>query len=119
MLPYLSQASLSNTIGVQGATLYDIIDNNNGNGSVSVGASTFNVTCGSVQNVTVSMIQQFHQEALNITYRDSSWNAYPIGRKLILPIVIELLRMCFLVSTIFDRKFSGYSIQSHGPRELR
>jgi len=34
--------------------LYDILADNNGTGNVSVGAKSFNVTCGSIPNTTVT-----------------------------------------------------------------
>lgn len=54
MMPYLIRADLNNTIGVQDGTLYDILDDNNGTGNVAVGATSFNVTCGSLPSVTVT-----------------------------------------------------------------
>ena len=54
-LPYLSHADPSNLIGVQNSTLYDILGNNNGTGNVSVSAKAFNVTCGSIPNISVSV----------------------------------------------------------------
>jgi hypothetical protein len=53
VLPYLATATFSATIGVQNGTLYDVLDDNNGNGNVAVGAKSFNVTCGSLPNTTV------------------------------------------------------------------
>lgn len=53
-LPYLSHTDSSNLVGVQDVTLYDVLDNNNGTGNVSVNAKAFNVTCGSIPNVSVS-----------------------------------------------------------------
>ena len=47
---FLSHADflLSNTIGIQNGTLYDVLGDNNGTGKVTVGATSFNVTCGSM-----------------------------------------------------------------------
>jgi hypothetical protein len=53
LLPYLGRADSNNTIGVQDATLYDILDDNNGIGNVTIGAKAFNVTCGSLPNTQV------------------------------------------------------------------
>jgi hypothetical protein len=54
LLPYLGRADSNNTIGVQNATLYDILDDNNGTGTVAVGAKSFSVTCGLIPNSTVT-----------------------------------------------------------------
>jgi len=54
LLPYLARANSNSTIGVQNATLYDILDDNDGTGAVAVGAKSFNVTCGLVTNVTTA-----------------------------------------------------------------
>ena len=45
---------MGNIIGVQNGTLYDILDDNNGTGNVTVGAASFNITCGSLPNFTVT-----------------------------------------------------------------
>ncbi|KII84282.1 hypothetical protein PLICRDRAFT_32355 [Plicaturopsis crispa FD-325 SS-3] len=52
LLPYLQRVSPKNTIGVSNATLYDIPDDNSGLGDMSVGATAFNVTCGTINNAT-------------------------------------------------------------------
>jgi hypothetical protein len=49
---YLTHADLGNTIGVQNGTLYDVLGDNNGTGTVAVGATSFNVSCGSFSNTT-------------------------------------------------------------------
>jgi hypothetical protein len=51
--PYLSNANLSNTIGIHNSTLYDVLDDNNGTRHVAVGAKSFNATCGSITNTIV------------------------------------------------------------------
>ena len=45
---------MGNIIGVQNGTLYDILDDNNGTGNVTVGAASFNITCGFLPNLTVT-----------------------------------------------------------------
>ena len=55
LLPYLSRADLNNIIGVQEGTLYDILSDNNGTGSVAVGAQAFNAMCGSVPNMNITV----------------------------------------------------------------
>ena len=82
MFSYLSKADPKNTIGVQNGTLYDIIDNNNGTGNVYVDATSFDVTCGSVANVTVSVIpsNQTQIGEFSVAYEQSSNNiSIPIG----------------------------------------
>ena len=53
-MPFLARGDLDNIIGVQNGTLYDILDVNNSTGNVAVGATSFNVTCGSLPNITVT-----------------------------------------------------------------
>ena len=50
LLPFLGRAEPNNTIGVRDGTLYDILDDNNGIGNVTVGAKSFNATCGYLPN---------------------------------------------------------------------
>jgi hypothetical protein len=90
MLPYLGHANLNNTIGVQNGTLYDILNDNNGTGNVTVGAKSFNVTCGSLPNVTVnglsSNANQSYMWYVDAKY-DSSLFAFTLnsmGKKFIL-----------------------------------
>jgi hypothetical protein len=52
-LSYLAYVDPSNTIGVQNGTLFDVLGVNNGTGTVAVGATSFNVSCGLVSNTTV------------------------------------------------------------------
>jgi hypothetical protein len=52
-LSYLAYVDPSNTIGVQNGTLFDVLGANNGTGTVAVGATSFNVSCGLVSNTTV------------------------------------------------------------------
>ncbi|KIM72760.1 hypothetical protein PILCRDRAFT_15822 [Piloderma croceum F 1598] len=52
-LSYLGYVDPSNTIGVQNGTLFDVLGDNNGTGTVAVGATSFNVSCGFVSNATV------------------------------------------------------------------
>ena len=51
--PYLARADPSNTIWVQNGTLFDVLDGNNGTGTVAVNAASFNVSCGYIPNTTV------------------------------------------------------------------
>jgi hypothetical protein len=53
-LSYLSHTPSKNTIGVVNNTIYDILPDNTGIGNVAVSAQSFNVTCGRVQNATVT-----------------------------------------------------------------
>jgi hypothetical protein len=50
---YLGYVDPSNTIGVQNGTLFDVLGANNGTGTVAVGATSYNVSCGLVSNTTV------------------------------------------------------------------
>ncbi|KAJ7614494.1 hypothetical protein FB45DRAFT_1035968 [Roridomyces roridus] len=45
-LPFFSFLSPSNTLGLHGATLYDVLEPNTGAGSVRVSATGFNISCG-------------------------------------------------------------------------
>ena len=83
-LSYLGQADPSNTIGVQNGTLYDILDDNNGTGHVAVGASSFNVTCGSIPNITVT--GENSTRMVNIFDDSFHFSISNLGKEVILPV---------------------------------
>ncbi|KAK0472100.1 hypothetical protein IW261DRAFT_1597081 [Armillaria novae-zelandiae] len=56
VIPYLSHSDRISKIGLENGTLYDVLDNNNGEGDVFVSALTFNVTCGYVDGASVMPI---------------------------------------------------------------
>ena len=85
MLPYLSHAGKSNVIGVLNNTLYDIVSINNAVGNVTVGAQSFNVTCGSVENPAAIAIPSSQPVLWNVTGnyagRQFSFNLSETGKK--------------------------------------
>ncbi|KAK0204404.1 hypothetical protein DFS33DRAFT_1382291 [Desarmillaria ectypa] len=56
VIPYLSHSDRISKIGLENGTLYDVLENNNGDGDVFVNALTFNVTCGYVDGTSVTLI---------------------------------------------------------------
>jgi hypothetical protein len=46
LLPFPSTVWSTNTLGLSGGTLYDVLEINSGVGNVSVKATGFNITCG-------------------------------------------------------------------------
>jgi hypothetical protein len=54
VLGVMSIMDISPTLGLQNNTLYDVISENDGIGSTSVEALSFDVSCGTLQNMTAS-----------------------------------------------------------------
>ncbi|KAL1669085.1 hypothetical protein GGF50DRAFT_45125 [Schizophyllum commune] len=53
LLPYVALSEAHQTVGLDGATMYDQLLVNDGNGTVSLEATTFNVTCGTLNDLTI------------------------------------------------------------------
>ena len=53
LLPYVALTDAHQTVGLDGATMYDQLLINDGNGTVFLEATTFNVTCGTLNNLTL------------------------------------------------------------------
>jgi hypothetical protein len=56
VLGTMNLMSMSPTIGLRNNTLYDIISDNDGVGYTSVGALSFEVSCGTLQNMDASLV---------------------------------------------------------------
>ncbi|KAI5835907.1 hypothetical protein K523DRAFT_411177 [Schizophyllum commune Tattone D] len=52
LLPYVALTDAHQTVGLDGATMYDQLLVTDGNGTVFVEATTFNVTCGTLNDLT-------------------------------------------------------------------
>ncbi|KAK0433722.1 hypothetical protein EV421DRAFT_1378551 [Armillaria borealis] len=54
IVPYLAHSDRASKIGLENGTLYDVASKNNGKGTVSLNATTFNVSCGYVDGASVT-----------------------------------------------------------------
>ncbi|KAK0497658.1 hypothetical protein EDD18DRAFT_1351427 [Armillaria luteobubalina] len=54
VVPYLAHSDQASKIGLENGTLYDVVSRNGGKGSVSLNATTFNVSCGYVDGASAT-----------------------------------------------------------------
>ncbi|KAK0477627.1 hypothetical protein IW261DRAFT_1420912 [Armillaria novae-zelandiae] len=54
VVPYLANSDRASKIGLENGTLYDVVSKKGGKGSVSLNATTFNVSCGYVDGASVT-----------------------------------------------------------------
>lgn len=54
VLPYLAHTDRASKIGLENGTLYDVVSKNGGKGTVTLNATTFNVSCGYVDGASVT-----------------------------------------------------------------
>jgi hypothetical protein len=70
-VPWLLTLSLP-SVGLSNSTLYDVLDPNDGNGNVSVAATTFNVTCGYLTDSNAQILST-DLEGLNIIIEEHNY----------------------------------------------
>src|ERR1700732_4468302 len=99
-MPYIVRGNLSGLIGVENGTLYDILDDNNSTGNVAVGAKSFDVTCGSLPNISVTANSSHSGWTLNTTVaKDSPF--YGINHDFVIPACKKFIFLMKPNSTVF------------------
>ncbi|KZT05110.1 uncharacterized protein LAESUDRAFT_242330 [Laetiporus sulphureus 93-53] len=75
LLPYLVLVGHQSTLGLENSSVYDILDPNIGIGNVTVGATTANITCGTISNANAMQ----NSEDEYIWSVDAAYNGYNIS----------------------------------------
>ncbi|KAK0444998.1 uncharacterized protein EV420DRAFT_979905 [Desarmillaria tabescens] len=77
VVPYLAHSDRASRIGLENGTLYDVISNNGGKGTVSMNATTFNVSCGYIDNASVTDNGHSGNWSVSTSYQDTA-NSIPV-----------------------------------------
>ncbi|CCM02312.1 uncharacterized protein FIBRA_04403 [Fibroporia radiculosa] len=98
LLPFIGQAVPSETMGLYNGTLFDVLDNSNAVGNVSVGAWGANVTCQHLSNTTA--VNSNVSETDGTWYVQSVYGDYNLafGVPYILPNAIKVVPYRFIES---------------------
>ncbi|KAI0929983.1 hypothetical protein AcV5_006808 [Taiwanofungus camphoratus] len=77
LLPYVGHASPQATLGLYNSTLFDVLENNNSLGNVSVGASAANISCGFLSNGTA--VNTNATDPSSVWFLRADYDGYEIG----------------------------------------
>ncbi|KAJ7343778.1 hypothetical protein DFH08DRAFT_961925 [Mycena albidolilacea] len=104
------------TVGLQNGTLYEILAPNKGAGNVTVNATTFDITCGYLEDVNFSRVENTTNEAWNLTapaFAPYYAIIYPTQPGLIVPINRTYIDAVLFYSTIPILDSSGIPGEGH------
>ncbi|KAK0200465.1 hypothetical protein DFS33DRAFT_158641 [Desarmillaria ectypa] len=77
VVPYLARSDRASKIGLENGTLYDVILNNGGKGTVSLNATTFNISCGYVDGASVTDNGNLGNWSISTPYQGTA-NSIPV-----------------------------------------
>ncbi|PBK88743.1 hypothetical protein ARMGADRAFT_355987 [Armillaria gallica] len=77
VVPYLAHSDRASKIGLENGTLYDVVSNNGGKGTVSLNATTFNVSCGYIDGASATDNGNSGNWSINTPYQGTA-NSIPV-----------------------------------------
>ncbi len=77
VVPYLAHSDRASKIGLENGTLYDVVSNNGGKGTVSLNATAFNVSCGYIDGASVADNGNSENWSINTPYQGTA-NSIPV-----------------------------------------